>query len=55
MRHFTLLLLRVQEQLWNLDNAYEDSVRLLEETKAAVEMHKYGAMMEFTGVDIATV
>ncbi|EYU45307.1 hypothetical protein MIMGU_mgv1a005150mg [Erythranthe guttata] len=44
-----------KEQLWNLDKAYEDSVRLLEETKAAVEMNKYGAMMDFTGIDVAMV
>ncbi|KAL3846088.1 hypothetical protein ACJIZ3_003491 [Penstemon smallii] len=44
-----------KEQLWNLDKAYEDSMRLLEETNAAVEMHKYGAMMDFNGVDVALV
>ncbi|KAK4384794.1 Endonuclease MutS2 [Sesamum angolense] len=43
----------VKEQLWNLDKAYEDSVRLLEETSAAVEMQKYGAMMEFSGIDVS--
>ncbi|KAL0400541.1 UNVERIFIED_CONTAM: Endonuclease MutS2 [Sesamum latifolium] len=45
----------VKEQLWNLDKAYEDSVRLLEETSAAVEMQNYGAMMEFSGIDISLV
>ncbi|KAL0317936.1 UNVERIFIED_CONTAM: Endonuclease MutS2 [Sesamum angustifolium] len=45
----------VKEQLWNLDKAYEDSVRLLEETSAAVEMQKYGAMMEFSGIDVSLV
>lgn len=45
----------VQEQLWNLDKTYERSIRLLEETKAAVEMQKYGAMIEFTGVDVSLV
>ncbi|PIN22927.1 hypothetical protein CDL12_04364 [Handroanthus impetiginosus] len=44
-----------KEQLRNLDKRYEDSVRLLEETNAAVEMHKYGAMMDFTGIDVALV
>ncbi|KAL6508271.1 hypothetical protein OROHE_021813 [Orobanche hederae] len=44
-----------KEQLWNLNKVYEDSIRLLEETEAAVEMLKYGAMMDFTGVDIALV
>ncbi|KAL0304472.1 UNVERIFIED_CONTAM: Endonuclease MutS2, partial [Sesamum radiatum] len=45
----------VKEQLWNLDKSYEDSVRLLEETSAAVEMQKYGAMIEFSGIDISLV
>ncbi|KAL0321607.1 UNVERIFIED_CONTAM: hypothetical protein Scaly_2457100 [Sesamum calycinum] len=45
----------VKEQLWNLDKAYEDSVRLLEETSAAVEMQKYGAIMEFSGIDVSLV
>lgn len=50
-----LLFLHLQEQLWNLDKSYEASIRLLEETKAAVEMHKYGAMMDFSGIDVALV
>ncbi|KAL8538171.1 hypothetical protein ACS0TY_000217 [Phlomoides rotata] len=44
-----------KEQLWDLEKSYEGSVKLLEETKAAVEMHKYGAMIELTGVDVALV
>ncbi|GFP88763.1 endonuclease muts2 [Phtheirospermum japonicum] len=44
-----------KEQLWNLDKAYEDSIKLLEETEAAVEMLNYGAMMDFTGIDVALV
>ncbi|KAK6155515.1 hypothetical protein DH2020_009763 [Rehmannia glutinosa] len=44
-----------KEQLWNLDKAYESSIRLLEETEAAVEMHNYGAMMDFTGIDVDLV
>ncbi|KAG8381075.1 hypothetical protein BUALT_Bualt06G0084400 [Buddleja alternifolia] len=43
------------EQLWNLDKAFEDSVKLLEETNAAVEMQKYGAMLDFTGIDVSLV
>ncbi|KAH6756275.1 DNA mismatch repair protein MutS [Perilla frutescens var. hirtella] len=44
-----------KEQLWNLNKSYEGSIRLLEETKAAVEMHKYGAMAEFSGIDVDLV
>ncbi|KAL2457728.1 DNA-MISMATCH-REPAIR-2 domain-containing protein [Abeliophyllum distichum] len=44
-----------KEQLWTLNKTYEQSVRLLEETNAAVEMHKYGAMMDFSGIDISLV
>ncbi|KAL3630745.1 hypothetical protein CASFOL_023729 [Castilleja foliolosa] len=44
-----------KEQLWNLAKSYEDSIKLLEETEAAVEMLNYGAMMEFTGIDVALV
>ncbi|XP_031095377.1 uncharacterized protein LOC115999664 isoform X2 [Ipomoea triloba] len=44
-----------KEQLWNLSRTYEDSLTLLQETTAALEMHKYGAMMEFTGIDIELV
>ncbi|XP_019200541.1 PREDICTED: uncharacterized protein LOC109194106 isoform X2 [Ipomoea nil] len=44
-----------KEQLWNLSRTYEDSLTLLQETSAALEMHKYGAMMEFTGLDIELV
>ncbi|XP_051138421.1 uncharacterized protein LOC127256451 [Andrographis paniculata] len=44
-----------KDELWNLDKTYEDSVRLLQETNAAVEMNNYGAMMDFTGMDVALV
>lgn len=47
--------LRVQEQLWSLNKTYEDSLRLLEETNAVVEMHKYGAMLDFVAIDTAHV
>lgn len=45
----------MQEQLWNLNKSYKGSIGLLEETKAAVEMHKYGAMIELSGIDVALV
>ncbi|KAL1557727.1 endonuclease MutS2-like [Salvia divinorum] len=44
-----------KDQLWNLNKTYQRSTRLLEETNAAVEMHKYGAMADFTGIDVALV
>ncbi|XP_073125722.1 uncharacterized protein [Henckelia pumila] len=44
-----------KKQLWDLDRTFEDSMRLLEETNAAVEMHKYGAMIDFTGLDVSSV
>ncbi|KZV43123.1 hypothetical protein F511_04515 [Dorcoceras hygrometricum] len=44
-----------KKQLWNLDRTFEDSMRLLQETNAAVEMHKYGAMIDFTGLDVSSV
>ncbi|XP_009629933.1 uncharacterized protein [Nicotiana tomentosiformis] len=45
----------LKEQLGYLNQTFEDSLRLLEETNAAVEMNKYGAMMEFNGIDIELV
>lgn len=45
----------IKKQLWSLNKTYEDSVRLLQETNAAVEMHKYGAMLDFVGIDTALV
>lgn len=45
----------MQEQLGYLNQTFEDSLRLLEETNAAVEMNKYGAMMDFNGIDIELV
>lgn len=45
----------VQAQLWSLDKTYEESLRLLEETKAAVEMHNYGCSMDFTAIHVQSV
>ncbi|XP_009799633.1 uncharacterized protein LOC107826629 isoform X1 [Nicotiana tabacum] len=45
----------LKEQLGYLNQTFEDSLRLLEETNAAVEMNKYGAMMDFNGIDIELV
>ncbi|KAK2972814.1 hypothetical protein RJ640_028342 [Escallonia rubra] len=43
-------------QLWSLGQSYTESLRLLEETNAAVEMHKYGGCtMDFAGIDVASV
>ncbi|KAH7853449.1 hypothetical protein Vadar_002550 [Vaccinium darrowii] len=43
-------------QLWSLNQSYEESLRLLEETNAAVEMHKHsGCVMDFSGIDAALV
>ncbi|XAR52127.1 hypothetical protein NMG60_11020036 [Bertholletia excelsa] len=42
-------------QLWSLSQSYEESMRLLEETNAAVEMHKYGGSMDFSCIDIVLV
>lgn len=45
----------LKEQLGYLNQTFEDSLKLLEETNAAVEMNKYGAMMDFNGIDIELV
>ena len=45
----------VQEQLGYLNQTFEESLGLLEETNAAVEMNKYGAMVDFNGIDIELV
>ncbi|KAK1440512.1 hypothetical protein QVD17_06340 [Tagetes erecta] len=43
-------------ELWCLDQSYQESLRLLAETNAAVEMHKHGGcVMDFTSIDIALV
>ncbi|KAJ0854445.1 putative DNA mismatch repair protein MutS, core [Helianthus annuus] len=43
-------------ELWRLDQSYQQSLRLLEETNAAVEMHKHGGcVMDFTSIDLALV
>ncbi|XP_052200687.1 uncharacterized protein LOC127807095 isoform X2 [Diospyros lotus] len=43
-------------QLWSLNQSYEESRRLLDETNAAVEMHKYGGCaMDFTAIDVDLV
>ncbi|GFZ16003.1 DNA mismatch repair protein MutS, type 2 [Actinidia rufa] len=43
-------------QLWSLSQTYEESMRLLDETNAAVEMHKYGGCaMDFSGIDVVLV
>ncbi|KAM0946783.1 putative DNA mismatch repair protein MutS, core [Dioscorea sansibarensis] len=45
-----------KEQLWSVDLSYEQSLRLLEETTAAVEMIKYGnSGLDFSGVDVVLV
>lgn len=38
-----------------MNQTFEDSLGLLEETNAAVEMNKYGAMVDFSGIDIELV
>ncbi|CAM8989932.1 unnamed protein product [Rhodiola kirilowii] len=43
-------------QLWSLDQTYEDSMRLLQETNAAVEIQKHGGCsLDFTSVNILLV
>ncbi|KAL5719313.1 hypothetical protein ACHQM5_012108 [Ranunculus cassubicifolius] len=45
-----------KEQLWKLDQSYDESKRLLSETNAAVEMLKHGGCgLEFTGIDAVLV
>ena len=39
-----------------MNQTYEESMRLLDETNAAVEMHKYGGCaMDFSGIDVVLV
>ncbi|KAM7499852.1 hypothetical protein LguiA_024266 [Lonicera macranthoides] len=43
-------------QLWNLNRTYGESLRLLDETNAAVQMHNYGGcIMDFSGLDLELV
>ncbi|KAL4594593.1 hypothetical protein ACB092_12G030100 [Castanea dentata] len=43
-------------QLWSLNQTYEESLRLLEETNAAVEMYNHGGCrLDFTGIDVVLV
>ncbi|XP_076941882.1 uncharacterized protein LOC143611573 [Bidens hawaiensis] len=43
-------------ELCCLDHSYQDSLRLLAETNAAVQMHNHsGCVMDFTSIDIAKV
>ncbi|KAI3808746.1 hypothetical protein L1987_24707 [Smallanthus sonchifolius] len=40
-------------ELWCLDRSYQESLRLLAETNAAVEMHNHGGcVMDFTPIDM---
>lgn len=45
----------VQAQLWTLNKSYEESLKLLEETNAAVEMHNNGCSMDFTAIHVQLV
>lgn len=50
------LLLNEQAQLWSSNWTYEESLRLLDETNAAVEMHKHGGCsLDLSGVDLHLV
>lgn len=52
---FTLLL-NEQAQLWSSNWTYEESLRLLDETNAAVEMHKHGGCsLDLSGVNLHLV
>ncbi|XP_030512734.1 endonuclease MutS2 isoform X2 [Rhodamnia argentea] len=43
-------------RLWSLDQTYEESMRLLSETNAAVEMHRRGGFsLDFSSIDSALV
>ncbi|MCL7035746.1 hypothetical protein MKW94_011192 [Papaver nudicaule] len=45
-----------KEQLWSLSQSYEESLNLLAETTAAIEMLKYRlGGLDFTGIDVARV
>ncbi|GLU21356.1 hypothetical protein SLE2022_375010 [Rubroshorea leprosula] len=43
-------------QLWSLDQTFEDSLRLLDETNVAILMHNHGSFnLDLTAVDLALV
>ncbi|KAL5568066.1 hypothetical protein UlMin_024641 [Ulmus minor] len=43
-------------QLWSLNQTYEESLRLLDETNAAIEMQKHGGCsLDFTGINVILV
>ncbi|CAN1251216.1 Endonuclease MutS2 [Linum perenne] len=43
-------------QLWKLDNSYDDSLRLLQETNAALQMRSHGGCrLDFVGLDLLLV
>ncbi|KAJ9679870.1 hypothetical protein PVL29_021700 [Vitis rotundifolia] len=43
-------------QLWSLDQTYQESLRLLDETNAALEIHKHGGCtMDFSTIDAVLV
>ncbi|KAF3432709.1 hypothetical protein FNV43_RR23811 [Rhamnella rubrinervis] len=43
-------------QLWSLNQTYEESLRLLDETNAAVEMQKHGGCsLDFSGINVLLV
>lgn len=45
-----------QDQLWSQNQTYEDSLKLLEETNAAVEMHNHGSCrLHFGHIDAMLV
>ncbi|KAJ4832476.1 hypothetical protein Tsubulata_000017 [Turnera subulata] len=45
-----------KEQLWKLNQSYEDSLKLLEETNAAVQMNTHGACrLDFSSIDLHLV
>ena len=45
-----------QEQLWSLNQTYKESLRLLDETNAALEMRKHGGcVMDFSSIDVVLV
>lgn len=46
----------IKEQLWSLDQTYEESLRLLKETNAAVEIYKYNnVILDLGGVNTLLV
>ncbi|XP_004490532.1 uncharacterized protein [Cicer arietinum] len=46
----------LKDQLWSLSRTYEESLKLLEETNAAVEMHKHGSCrLHFGHIDAMLV